>query len=61
MSRFDDLKDYVMSLEDDFKKFYEKENSAAGTRVRKAMQHLKNHAQEIRNEVQELKKQRKGG
>jgi hypothetical protein len=55
MKRFDQLRDHVMSLEADFQKFYEKGNSAAGTRVRKGMQELKNLAQEIRGEVQTLK------
>jgi len=44
-----------MSLEGDFEKFYDKQNSAAGTRVRKGMQELKNLAQEIRTEVQNAK------
>jgi hypothetical protein len=55
MKRFDELKDLVMSLEGDFQKFYDKENQAAGTRVRKGMQELKNLSQEIRVEVQEIK------
>jgi hypothetical protein len=44
-----------MSLEDDFSKFYDKDVQAAGTRVRKGMQDLKNLAQEIRKEVQDKK------
>ncbi|MFC2187946.1 histone H1 [Peijinzhouia sedimentorum] len=55
MSRFSHLKDLVMSMEDDFEKFYDKKNQAAGTRVRKGMQDLKNLAQEIRIEVQDIK------
>ncbi len=55
MSRFEQIKDLVLSLEADFVKFYEKENQAAGTRVRKGMQDLKNLAQEIRIEVQNSK------
>ena len=55
MNRFAELKELVMNLEDDFEKFYEKENQAAGTRVRKGMQDLKNLAQEIRLQVQEMK------
>lgn len=55
MNRFDQIRDLVMSLEGDFQKFYDKENQAAGTRVRKGMQELKNLAQEIRIEVQEKK------
>ncbi len=37
-------------------KFFEKGNSSAGTRVRKAMQELKQLAQQLREEVQEAKK-----
>lgn len=55
MKRFAQLKDLVTSLESDFEKFYDKNNNAAGTRVRKGMQELKNLAQEIRVEVQESK------
>ena len=55
MARYDDLKSYVAGLEKDFQQFYDKGNKAAGTRVRKAMQDLKNMAQEIRSEVQDKK------
>ncbi|TVP46147.1 MAG: histone H1 [Mongoliibacter sp.] len=55
MSRFDEIKGLVMGLEDDFEKFYEKGNQAAGTRVRKGMQDLKTMAQDIRKEVQDKK------
>jgi len=55
MKRFDELRDLVMSLEADFQKFYDKGNQAAGTRVRKGMQDLKNLAQNIRVEVQDIK------
>lgn len=55
MKRFDELRDLVMSLEGDFQKFYDKGNQAAGTRVRKGMQEMKNLAQEIRIEVQDMK------
>ncbi len=55
MKRFNELKSMVDSLEGDFEKFYDKGNNAAGTRVRKGMQDLKNLAQEIRLEVQDIK------
>lgn len=55
MSRFSEVKDLVNGLEADFEKFYEKSNQAAGTRVRKGMQDLKNIAQDIRKEVQDKK------
>ncbi|GAB3763489.1 histone H1 [Spirosoma pomorum] len=55
MARFDEIKNLVMSLEGDFEKFYDKNNQAAGTRVRKGMQELKTLAQTIRSEVQDTK------
>jgi hypothetical protein len=55
MNNFGKLRDLVMAMEGDFEKFYDKSNSAAGTRVRKGMQELKNMAQQIRSEVQNMK------
>ena len=55
MQKFEELKKLIASIEEDADKFYNKENSAAGTRLRKSMQDLKNLAQEIRVEVQTLK------
>ena len=52
---FTKIKDLVSSLEDDFEKSYDKGNAAAGTRVRKGMQELKNYATSIRKEVQDMK------
>lgn len=52
---YDDLKSIIEDAEDDFRKFYDKGNKAAGTRVRKAMQDLKAKAQEIRTDVQDKK------
>ncbi|PIB35848.1 histone H1 [Reichenbachiella sp. 5M10] len=57
MNRFNEVKDLILELEGDFDKFYDKKNQAAGTRVRKGMQELKNLAQEIRVEVQDIKNQ----
>ncbi|MCX2484079.1 histone H1 [Pedobacter sp. MR2016-24] len=55
MKKFNELKELLTSLEVDAEKFYSKSNSAAGTRVRKGMQDLKNLAQTIRLEIQETK------
>ncbi|HEY1024709.1 MAG TPA: histone H1 [Sphingobacteriaceae bacterium] len=55
MKKFNEAKELIASLEGDADKFYNKGNSAAGTRVRKGMQDLKNLAQAIRLEVQETK------
>jgi hypothetical protein len=60
MKRFEELKNLIASIEPDAEKFYNKGNSAAGTRVRKGMQDLKNIAQAIRAEVQELKNKEGG-
>ena len=55
MKKFEELKNLIAAIEVDAEKFYAKGNSAAGTRVRKGMQDLKNIAQAIRAEVQDLK------
>jgi hypothetical protein len=55
MEKFEQIRDLVLGLEEDFDKFYSKKNQAAGTRVRKGMQDLKNIAQEIRLNVQDIK------
>ncbi len=60
MKKFEELKSLIASIEADAEKFYNKGNSAAGTRVRKGMQDLKNIAQAIRAEVQELKNKEGG-
>ncbi len=55
MKEFEAIKSMLTSLEKDFEKFYDKGNSAAGTRVRKGLQDLKNKCQEIRLDVQSRK------
>jgi hypothetical protein len=55
MNRYAELKALVDGLAGDFDKFYDKKNQAAGTRVRKGMQELKEMAQAIRLEVQNMK------
>lgn len=55
MEKFTKVKEILASVEADVEKFYNANNGAAGTRVRKAMQDLKNLAQEIRAEVTDKK------
>ncbi len=55
MNRYEELEALLASLKEDFQKFYEGDNNAAGTRVRKGMLELRNKAQDIRKEVQEIK------
>ncbi len=56
MNRYQELLDLIQTFQKDFEKFFEKKNKSAGTRVRKHMATLKRKAQEIRNEVQEVKR-----
>jgi len=55
MNRFQELVDLVQTFQKDFEKFYVKGNKSAGVRVRKHMATLKRKAQEVRNEIQDIK------
>ena len=46
-------------METDVEKFYVKGQAAAGTRVRKALSELKKMSQDMRNEIQAIKAERK--
>lgn len=58
-NRFNEFETILEAAKGDFEKFFEKENSAAGTRVRKALQELTVLAKEVRKEVTEIKTARK--
>ncbi len=60
MDRYQELLDLIATFKTDFEKFYVKGNKSAGVRVRKHMAQLKRKAQEIRNEIQELKAKMSG-
>lgn len=53
------LKELLQTIEEDAVKFYDKENNAAGTRLRNSLQQVKQLSQELRNEVQDVKTNRK--
>ena len=55
MNMYHKVQQLVTALEEDFFKFYDKSNKAAGTRVRKGLQELKNLAQEVRSDIQQRK------
>ena len=55
MKEFENLLKHVKDLEEDFTKFYDKNNKAAGTRIRKGMLELKQISHRIRLEVQNRK------
>jgi hypothetical protein len=60
-ARYLELKQLVAAMQSDFEKFYVHGNKAAGTRVRAAMQELKNFAQNVRTEVQAIKNEGQAG
>lgn len=55
MNRYNQILQFMFALQEDFEKFYDNGNKAAGTRVRKGMLDLKQITQDIRKEVQEIK------
>lgn len=57
---YEELLSHLKEMEVDIQKFYEKGQAAAGTRIRKGLSDLKKKAQDMRNEVQALKVERKG-
>ena len=55
MEKFEKVKELIAGIEPDATNFYNQNNGAAGTRVRKAMQDLKVLATDIRKEITEKK------
>lgn len=55
IQKFNELKSLIEGLDGDADKFFNKGNNAAGTRVRKGLQEVKNLSQAIRLEIQETK------
>lgn len=58
MDRYEELNDLVQTFKNNFDKFYIKGNKAAGVRLRKNMQQLRRFGKNIRDEVQNLKRER---
>ena len=56
MENFNELKALIANMEEDVTKFYDKDNKAAGVRVRKALQEIKGLAQTMRVEVSDKNK-----
>tara|TARA_Y100000389_G_C17205100_1_gene385584 strand:- start:98 stop:274 length:177 start_codon:yes stop_codon:yes gene_type:complete len=55
MEKFEEIIALIEACKEDVDKFYVKGNKAAAVRIRKAMQDVKNLAQEVRLHVQETK------
>jgi hypothetical protein len=58
MPKFTELKNIITSAETDADKFYISGNKAAGTRLRNKLQEIKKLAQNIRQEITDLKKKK---
>ena len=59
MERFNELKRLISSIEEDASKYYEKNNKAAGVRLRKGLQEIRVLSQEIRQDVSSRNKESK--
>ncbi len=59
--KYQALIDHLESMKTDIEKFYVKGQSAAGTRLRKKLSELRVMAKEMRDEIQAIKNERKGG
>lgn len=58
-NKFNEFNTIVEAMKGDFEKFYDKENNAAGTRVRKHLQELSSLCKSVRKDVTEVKVARK--
>lgn len=58
MEKFNELKETIASMEEDMTKFSEKNNKAAGVRVRVQLQFVKQLAQTLRLEISAKNKEK---
>jgi Histone H1-like protein Hc1 len=58
MKKYHELKELVDNFEQNFEKYYGKGFKAAGVRLRKDMQKLREYARDVREDVQEKNKNR---
>lgn len=59
MEKFTKLQETLDGMKVDLEKFYEKNQNAAGTRLRKELNNLRKMAAEIRKEIQDIRITRK--
>lgn len=59
MDKFNELKEIIAGLEEDATKFYDKNNKAAGVRLRKGLQDIRTLAQALRQDVSAKNKESK--
>ncbi len=61
MEKFTKLQETLDGMKVDLEKFYEKNQNAAGTRLRKELNNLRKLAADIRKEIQDIRIARKAG
>ncbi len=59
MEKFTKLQETLDGMKIDIEKFYEKNQNAAGTRLRKELNNLRKMAADIRKEIQDIRITRK--
>lgn len=59
MEKFTKLQETLDGMKVDIEKFYEKNQNAAGTRLRKELNNLRKMAADIRKEIQDIRITRK--
>ncbi len=57
LEKIDELRSLIDSLRSEYEKFELKSNAVAGTRAHKMLQDIKSGAQEIRESIQDRKRQ----
>jgi hypothetical protein len=61
MEKFTKLQETLDGMKVDLEKFYEKNQNAAGTRLRKELNNMRKLAADIRKEIQDIRISRKAG
>jgi uncharacterized coiled-coil DUF342 family protein len=59
MEKINEIKSMLEDMSKDLEKFYSKGQNSAGTRLRKALNEVRKKCQEMRNEIQTIRQDRK--
>jgi len=59
MEKINEIKAMLDDMGKDLEKFFTKGQNSAGTRLRKALNEVRKKAQDMRNEIQSIRQQRK--
>jgi hypothetical protein len=59
MEKINEIKAMLDDMGKDLEKFYSKGQNSAGTRLRKALNEIRKKCQEMRNDIQNIRQERK--